>query len=311
MRAHLVVPAERFCNEPGRKRMNRLMVLTASTAALLVAIASFPESAFALSVAGGGDWGTPGNNGPLLKLGPTSTQTCMLRGVSGDFFGNPGLWSNSGAFLPASAGVKEIDGFWWIETRAGAGTGVSANVICINATANRVTFSWSNNISSQGVAATPNRHCFLQKVWATSGLSGNVGALRTNLTIRKVPSGSGFRFDFSDSYVENVGGDTEFGGATAVCVDIVSTAHWDFTFAGPTNAANSATNTITLRDSFPNGTPVPVSNVVCFLTGIAGKWINPVPDPLGWLDGAILSNVSPNWRLTVTNGRQATVSCLR
>jgi hypothetical protein len=297
----------------GQTGTKRRHPLTRCNAALLViAIALLPATASALSVAGGATWGTPGNNGQELMLGPTNSQTCILSGVSGDFIGNPTIYGKPGSFLPASAEIIEKGGFWFLRTRAGGGTGVIVYAICINATTNREEFSWSNNISTQGVKAAgfPNRHCFLKGVWATSGLSGQVGALQTNLTIKKV----GDEFDMNDSYVQNVGGDTDFGGATAVCVDIVPTAQWGFTFTGPTNAAHSATTTVTLRNSFPNGAPVSVANVGCFLTGIAGRWYNGSPDPLGWKDGAFLTGdpkVSPNWLMTVSNGRQGLVSCLK
>jgi len=136
-----------------------------------------------------------------------------------------------------------------------------------------------------------------------------VGSTTTKLTIRKTEN----EFDMNGSYVEHIGGDMEFGGATARCVDIVPTAHWTFTFTGPTSATNSATNTITLRNNFPSGTPVPVANVGCFLTAISGEWIRPTIDPLGWNNGTFLigdSKVSPNWQMTVPMGVRARQSAL-
>ena len=297
-------------NLPNRKRPRRGVSRVIGLLVLSLSVITYrPLATYALSVAGGAGWGTPGNNGPPLKLGPTNAQTCFLSGVSGDFVGNPALYAQPDIFLPASAEVFEQDGFWFLQTRAGVGTGVFAKAICINVTANRVEFPWGDNISSQGVPATPNRHCFLRSVWATSGLSGQVGALQTNLTIRKI----GNEFNMNGSFVNHAGGDYNFGGAIAVCVDIVPSGHWGFTFIGPTNATNSATTTVTLRNFFPNGPPVPVAGVGCFLTGIAGRWMNANPDPLGWFDGTWLTGdpkVSPNWQITVSNGRQANVTCL-
>lgn len=281
-------------------------------ASLVLVIVSLPGIAFALSVAGGAKWGTPGNNGKVFQLGPTNTQTCALAGVSGNFLGNPYVFSSPGEFLPASASVRpdQTGQFWIMETRAGLGAGVAAQALCINTTANRTTFGWSSNVTSAGVEATPNRHCFLSEVWATTGLSGQHNGLVTNLTIRKI----GNQFDLNSSFVEAIGGDQEFGGATATCVDIVPTQQWGYTFIGPTNGANAGIAVVPLRDSYPNGNPVPVAGVGCFLTGISGRWISPVPDPIGWNDGAVLaadSSSPPNWQITVTNGRQATVSCLK
>jgi hypothetical protein len=277
---------------------------------IAVAVALLPAPTSALSVAGGGTYGTPGNDGSDAQYGPVASQTCFLSGVSGNFLGNPGLWGQPSAELRASVEIVEKNGFWVLRTRAGTGAGVMGYVTCINATAHRVEFDWSNNNTSTGVPATPNRQCFLSAVWATSGLSGKtINGVTTNLTIRK----SGGQFDMDGSYVENIGGDTGWGGATARCVDIGSTAGWTFTHAGPTNGAN----TITLRDGFPNGPPISVPNVGCFLTGISGRWISPTPDPLGWTDGAFLSGpsfmppASPNWQMTASNGRQGTAVCLK
>lgn len=279
----------------------------------VIAISSLSTPASALSVAGGGAWGTPGNNGKDAQFGPTGSQTCFLSGVSGNFVGNPALNSQPNIGLRASVEVVESNGFWVLRTRAGVGTGVMGYVTCVNATANRVDFSWQDNLTIQGVPATPNRQCFLSSVWATTGLSGQVGALVTNLTIRKTNN----TFDLNSSYVQNIGGDFDFGGATARCVDIAPSMEWGFTLFGPTNADNSATATTILRNSFPNGTPVPVADVGCFITAISGRWINPNPDPLGWADGAFLTGpsfhppASPDWQMTLSNGRSATAACLK
>lgn len=285
---------------------------------LVVAVALLPPTASALDVVGGTIHSSAGNDGLDAFLGAASSQTCFLAGVSGSLVGNPTL-SGKG-LLPASAEVLERDGFWFLRTRTGVGTGVKAHAICIGhkpicvngkcvvPKLNRVEFPWQDNITSQGVPATPNRHCFLRRVWATSGLSGDKrNGQQTNLTISK----HGGEFVMNGSYVENKGGDRDFGGARAVCVDIVPTAKWEFTHIGPPNS----TKTITLRNSYPNGAPVPVANIGCFLTGIAGRWINPDPNPLN--DGAFLAGPvflppkSTNWQLTASNGRQATVSCLK
>ena len=264
------------------------------------------EATSELSIAGGATWGTTGNNGPLAQLGPTSSQTCFLSGVSGDFVGNPGLWGQPGSFLPASAEVFPQNGTWFIRTKAGIGPGVLARVTCINVPYNpNLEFSWSDNLTSTGIALAPNRHCFLRSVWATGGLSGSVLGTRTGIQITKRAN----EFDMNDSAVENIGGDFGYGGGTAVCVDVPTTAAWGFTLTGP----SSGSTTITLRNSFPNGTPVPVANVGCFMTGITGRWVSPSPDPQGWNDGAFLigdPSVSVNWQMTASNGRTGIASCI-
>jgi hypothetical protein len=59
---------------------------------------------------------------------------------------------------------------------------------------------------------------------------------------------------------------------------------------------------------------VPVADVGCWLTGISGRWVSGSPNPLGWNNGALLSNdpaQSPFWHLTITNGRTAKIACIR
>jgi hypothetical protein len=285
--------------------MRRILALSgAKFLAFIMVMGLMPATGSALTTDLGGTWGTPGNDGPdSAPLKPTASWTCMLTGVSGSFVGNPALGSKPA--LPASAAVVMKGGFWVMRTRSGVGPGVMAHIMCIPITTGRVEFSWADNLATQGVPATPTRHCFLREVWATSGLTGP----KSKLKITR----AGSQFDMNGSFVNNFGGDRDFGGATAVCVDIVPTATFGFTWIGP----NSGSSTITLRNFFPSGPPVPVAGVGCFLTGIAGRWVNPDPDPLGWNDGAFLTGpvglppASVNWRLQASNGREGDVSCLR
>src|SRR5262245_54935998 len=90
---------------------------------LAVALVLLSATAFALPVAGGAKWGTPGNNGQDLKLGPTDSQTCFLSGVSGSLVGNPHVSGQPNSLLPASAEVFMSNGFWFVRTRAGVGPG--------------------------------------------------------------------------------------------------------------------------------------------------------------------------------------------
>jgi len=284
--------------------LKRSLLFCRNSLLLVVAFVSLHANASALPVAGGAAWGTPGNNGQDRKLGPTNEETCFLRGITGDLNGIPYISGEPDSFLPARAEVFMKNGYWWVRTRAGAGTGVMAHVICLKATANRVQFSWSNNLTTAGVKATPNRQCFLSGIWATTGMS----VPSSHLTIKKV---NGW-FNIS-GHVENIAGDSDYGGATVTCVDISPTASWGFAFTDPSNASNSATTTVVLRDSYPNGNPVPMDKVGCFLTSIEGNW-SVSPDPLGWDDGALLigdPKVSSNWLMKVSNGRTGGVTCLR
>jgi hypothetical protein len=91
---------------------------------LAVAAALFPAGASALSVSGGAAWGTPGNDGAPFNLGPVYSQTCFLAGVSGDFIGDP-----MNPNYVASVEVYKENGWWYIKTRAGSGTGVKGYAI--------------------------------------------------------------------------------------------------------------------------------------------------------------------------------------
>ena len=286
--------------------------LRAALAAGLVTAVLTPAPASALAVAGGATIRNAGTGTHQVKLGPVNQQTCFLSGLFGSFVGNPAFFPHPNATVEARAEVVNIGGFWVLRTKGGVGPGVGASAICIFATANKVELSQTDNLTSDTQPATPNRHCFLSTVWATSGLSGNVpGSGETNLTLTKT-SGPNPVFTFAGSSLHNFGGDLGFGGATARCVDYVENGSWNFTLPGPTNAANSATKTLVLRNSFPNGTPIPVAGVGCFLTAISNRWASPSPDPLGLLDGVFLTGdpkISKNWELTASNGRQGSVHC--
>ncbi len=267
--------------------------------------------ASAITVTASGTWGTPGNTGKGLALGSDANETCFLSGVSGSL-------SGSAAYFPKNKGIEAIaqvmdeGGTWVLRTHAGIGAGVKAHATCINATANRATFEFSDNLTGGSVPATPNRHCFLAKVWATSGISGPQWPNKSiipNLTIEKTNG----QFDFGDSAVNNINGDLDYGGATARCVDIPPGDNWSFTLIGPGSTSHPATQTIALHVS-PGGALVPIKDVACFMTAISGNWISDAPDPLGWDDGVFLTADAAkfkSWRLTASSGRRGSVACVR
>jgi hypothetical protein len=270
-------------------------------------------TAQALSMAGGVTVSTTTNDAPDVQLGPANEQTCFLSGVSGDFVGDPFVATapNGGSFgpVPAKASVFiKNDGFWWVRVRAGTGSGVKATVVCVNATAHRTSFAWSDNLASTGADLLPDRRCYFSTIWATTGLSGNSGTIPnhgTSLEIKKHANG----WDMNDSLVQNIGGDSDFGGATATCVDLPANQAWETTFTGPPPFGST---TLALHD--PGGSLVPVSDAGCWLRGISGRWINLPFDPQGIDDGATLTNdwrVTQNWLLTISNARTATVACAR
>ncbi|HYL98726.1 MAG TPA: hypothetical protein VEZ90_07205 [Blastocatellia bacterium] len=303
-------------DEAGLSRRSAVPGLT-GTLLLLIALVSMGTTASAQFTAGGGTWGTPGNNGKDLVLGPVSTQTCFLTGISGDFNGLPAI--NADPYFPgtgqpsviASAEVSmEPDGFWHMRTRAGVGAGVMAHAMCINETTNRQTLSWEDNLASTSNTtsnSTANTHCFLTKVWSTTGLSGTTPSGKPFISLQNTGNQVSLL-----GLVNTIAGDADYGGAEAVCVDFQQDSHWTFGLVGPTNSSNSATTTFPLRNSFPNGAPVPVADVACGLTGVDGDWTSPNPDPVGWFDGVFVTNdvhVSPDWLATTSNGRRGSISC--
>lgn len=258
------------------------------------------EATSSISMAGGVTWrGTT-----ALPLGPLSQQTCFLSGMGGAFVGNPALYGQPGSFKPAEVAVRPNfgSGLWEVITKSGVGAGVQANVVCVNVpyTSSAIhEFSWSDNLSSNGYIGTANTHCFLRDVWATSGLSTWNTNLRPTIAIERTALANGkVEFDMNDSFVNNFGGDQDYGGATAVCIDYPATGQWGYTF-------NGATSTL-LRDSYPNGAPVATANTLCALTGVSGGWVG-----AGYTTGAILDNQSTNWSITVAAGRTGQVACVR
>jgi hypothetical protein len=286
----------------------------AASIGLVSAAVIVPTTVSALPIAGGVTVRFDGTGSHTVKLGPTTQQTCFLSGLSGDFRGIPTIYTDPiKKSILAVAEVVEDKGFWVLHLDGGTGAGVGASAICIFATANRADTSWSNNGSGGSLPATANRHCFLSAVFASTGFGAPVwGAKKPAALSIHEPTAKSSAFVL-DGVVHNVGGDEDYGGGAMRCVDFTATSQWGFTLAGPSNAANSATNTITLRNS-PNGPAVPVANVGCFLTGIVGTWASPSPDPLGLVDGVFLTGdpkVSKNWKLTASNGRTGTVRCFR
>jgi hypothetical protein len=183
-----------------------------------------------------------------------------------------------------------------------------AHVVCVNVPYPGASheFSWSDNITSAGLPDAPNRQCFLRALWASTGLGNSTN----NIRIRK----DNGEWTFHGSYVDNVGGDYGFGGGTALCIDQPTTSYWSFQFGAGTNLINNATSVETLRDYYPNGPGVPVTDVGCWLTGISGRWVSGSPDLLGWSNGVYLSRdpkASPYWLMTETNGRTGYSVCIK
>jgi hypothetical protein len=164
-------------------------------------------------------WGTPGNAGPDLDLGPTSDRTCFLTGVGGSL--KSSLDPAGSLKAPVSAGVYQIDGHWKIQTRAGLGPGVDVQVACIPFTQHRVEMGVSEGhpIGIQPyVPATPGRQCFLTSVYSfgyPGGWAGDLWNGPPGVSVAK----EGPNWVLRDFLLENASGDPS-GSASAVCVDV-------------------------------------------------------------------------------------------
>lgn len=259
------------------------------------------ENSSEISIAGGVSWGTPGQEATPLELGSTYDMTCFLRGASGDFEGDVlkthPYWSE--------VNVYPSQDKWWVRTHAGHGTGVMAHVVCVNVpfgpsggqNYSSKVFHWEDNVSNAGLPAPANRRCFLSQIWNGEGLN----SANARIVLKK----TGLRWTMNESVVDGAG--SFRGGATAVCIDAPITAEWTFTFTGP----SPGISTTTLRNSYPNGTPVPTSNVACGMTGIRGNWLNAADINFGWNDGVVAHGDSSAWRVTATSGKQASFTCIK
>lgn len=229
-------------------------------------------------------------SGPQPWSPPTSTHTCFLRGISGN------LPSKS-----IGAHVYPSNGFWRVSVDGSPSNVVKVHVACVAVPYANIELAWANNLdqSALSVNAIANRHCFLRSVTNASGLDGTVafGKGATNITIKKTAG----KFTMAGSYVHTL------GSAIATCIDLPATTElWTGTTTGPAPGLFGAgTETTTIRNSH--------SDAVCGLTAVAGKWSNPSPSAFGADDGvyAYISEVANFWEVTATNGKQATVHCLK
>lgn len=247
-----------------------------------------------VTVTGYWGWGTPGNSGPDLDLGPSSTQTCFLTGIQGSLKGQAAY-----PYTPiASVGVYEEGGRWKLKTRDGIGTGLSGSATCVANTANRVSMSWSEcksfNCGFPYVPATGSRRCFLTSVWSRNGMTFHYdGDSKPGLMISKqtiYPSG-GTPYDawVLKGWTSNDASEPANAGGTAYCVDFPGGGAADGSWEG------SAT--------------VPMCNgpsTVGLLRGVFGDFTG------GYNDGVTLTkNPDTGWTdLKVTNGKAGHVTCV-
>lgn len=253
---------------------------------------------------------------PLGPFGTANTQSCFLSGLFGDFRGLPGLdpsGPTSGPTQPVMASVTVTieNGNWVLQTASGNGTGVGALVTCIKPAAKRSGLQVSDNSanSQTDLNADANTHCFLTRVWATTGLSAEkLNGVIPNITVKQ---------DTLTDTLTPLAGNFGYGGGSAQCVDYVETGGWEYGIVSTRNPAPLSVSVaqFTLRSTpakgQKTGTPISTSGVACFLTSVGGNWAGPVPDLLGPADGVYPSanTVTKEWTLTATNGRQGAIHC--
>ena len=231
-------------------------------------------------------WGTPGNNGAPLDLGPSAGRTCFLIGVSGQLRAPQGADSAT----RAEVSVSQSGGHWWLKTQAGDGSGAMGHATCIPWASNQVEFSWGGNTgggvyaneNATSVPRGPFTHCFLTGVWGTVGWGGAA----THAHLREGELNSAPVWWLGGNLIKTQTYESG-GGASAVCVDLfqqVGTYGWQ-----TSNNHPGSTGWVT-----------PESNRVCAAHKIVGNFAH---DSTGWTDGAWLFPESGWWKVFSKNGK--------
>lgn len=230
----------------------------------------------------------------------TSAQTCFLSGVTGQLYGQPYLAEppNFGPPLqanPAEARVYISNGAWWVHAQKGLGGGVTAHVQCIpvafTAANGADTLIWSDNHTVDSTPDATSRHCFLSRVWGTSGFraSGN------NLTLTR----GGGEWTLG-GFVQNVGGDQQFGGGEAVCINTPAAVE-NAPIMAPTVFGGFGLAIVATNTSVDTG--------LCGLTQVKGDWDD--WGPFGWNAGVYVTpNSSSTYSVYATDSRGGNERCL-
>lgn len=235
-----------------------------------------------ISAMGYASWGTPGNNGAPLDLGPSHDRTCFLQGVTGEL---ESAWQTPAARVS----VYEKNGRWWLETKAGyptfygeGGSGVMGHATCIPVTNNRRFISWAGNTKDSSntlyswVEDTGSTKCFLTSV------SGTVGWASPNSYVRvKKQTIYGFGDPFPGwllhGHLLTEQDGTSGGSAAAVCVDMVLQSASEYSWqSAPTSSGSS-----TLVEK--------QAGTTCGVEVLGGNF---AANPGGWSDGA---RILPAW----------------
>jgi hypothetical protein len=277
---------------------------------------------------GDGSWF--GGNGNNHNFGDSSVQTCFLSGIQGEFSGATGYEGTFGHVPPvlSSTGLVPLTsptgspctpgtaGCYWIaqNVNTSQSQGIGLDVACIYEKPTNICYATASSYNGGGNAdgycpsnANGSTRCFLTSV-------GTAGVFNSSSDYARIvpPSGSNTFFTLETKMTATGGTNDVDGYANMVCVDVPSIqGAWTFGFTGPSNGNDTASATTLLRNSYPSGAQVPVTNVACGLTGIAGDWMNN-PDPLGWNDGVIANSPTGGfWSYTLTNGRTGDISCVK
>lgn len=237
-------------------------------------------------------WGTGGNDGPALDLGPSTDRTCFLQGITGELDGREDSFS-----FRARASVLVRNARWVLETRAGRGSGVMGHATCIPTVNQRRSFTWTGNTvrnsqdeENEAVLASsgPLTQCFLTEVTATTGFRGVVANVRLDRSSTSDP------WTLGGFLVPELDGDAG-GTATAVCVDILEVVKtWKHTGPYP-----SGGNSGFLYD---------IADTTCGVGYLRGEFAS---SPTAWTEGARLFEQFDNWRAFASSGRTIGGHCYR
>ncbi len=242
-----------------------------------------------IAAQGYASWGTPGNNGAPLDLGPSNGRTCFLQGVSGQL--RAPQWAASNA--QARVSVYKSGGHWWLETQAGDGSGAMGYATCIPTDYNQRSFSWLGNTgngafadqNARSISAGPFTRCFLTSVWGTTGWGS--ASSYTKLWEQ------GGRWWLGGNLIKQQDS-TSGGGSAAVCVDIWQTSS-DYGWQTSNNNSGAVAQL------------TPEDDAVCSVHRLVGNFAH---DSTGWSDGARLFPQTGWWKVFSSNGKGIFGECI-
>jgi hypothetical protein len=221
-----------------------------------------------------------------LDLGVGAGWTCFLGGVGGAM--------GTGAVFVSPPGSGQAD--WIMSVEPPIGLAGTATAVCAPST-----FLTSDNIASEGppaattvllTSATVDQWCGLGAVWMGPDPASFVVTNNSNSANSAIVVGG-------PTWTVEAGAGA--GLAFGTCAQASLTDIWAYTIVAP--ASGTASFDLLEND---HKTPLP-SGTVCFLTAVSGNF-----DHDSFTDGVFVSiSAAGVWSATATNGKTASIMCVR